>query len=54
MREGSPVSGIASPAVTVSLAHRSASMTRLLEQARRVAASDANVLLVGESGTGKG
>jgi two-component system response regulator HydG len=48
------VSGIASPAVTAFLAHRSAAMTRLMDQARRVAASDANVLLVGESGTGKG
>ncbi len=33
---------------------RSETMTRLLEVARRVAATDANVLLTGESGTGKG
>ena len=33
---------------------RSENMSRLLEVARRVAATDANVLLTGESGTGKG
>ncbi|HEU4401960.1 MAG TPA: sigma-54 dependent transcriptional regulator [Candidatus Polarisedimenticolia bacterium] len=34
--------------------HRSAIMERLLETARRVAQSEASVLLSGESGTGKG
>ena len=33
---------------------RSENMSRLLEVARRVAGTDANVLLTGESGTGKG
>ncbi len=43
------------PVVAVGpLAHRSARMDRLLALARRVAQSDANVLLYGESGTGKG
>ena len=35
-------------------AHRSLRMSRLMEAAQRVAASEANVLLCGESGTGKG
>ncbi len=34
-------------------AHRSARMSRLMETARRVSGSDANILLCGESGTGK-
>ncbi len=43
------------PLVTAGpLVHRSALMARLLEIARRVAQSDANILLCGESGTGKG
>ncbi|PYS94750.1 MAG: hypothetical protein DMF50_11655 [Acidobacteria bacterium] len=47
--------GLAAPVVTAGpLAHRSARMARLLETARRVAQSDANILLSGESGTGKG
>ena len=42
-------------AVTVvPLVHRSALMARVVELARRVAASEANLLVVGESGTGKG
>src|SRR5882672_3189929 len=46
---------MAAPVVTAGpLAHRSARMARLLETARRVAQSDANILLSGESGTGKG
>ncbi len=36
------------------LVFRSARMARVVELARRVASSDANVLLAGESGTGKG
>ena len=36
------------------MAHRSERMARLVEMARRVARSDANILLWGESGTGKG
>ncbi len=36
------------------LVHRSARMVRLMALARRVARSDANILLCGESGTGKG
>jgi len=36
------------------LAHRSERMAGLIDMARRVARSDANILLSGESGTGKG
>ncbi|MBI4170013.1 MAG: sigma-54-dependent Fis family transcriptional regulator [Acidobacteria bacterium] len=43
------------PAVEAApLAHRSTVMARVMDLAQRVARSDANVLLVGESGTGKG
>ena len=43
------------PVVAVSpLVHRSALMARVVGLARRVAVTDANLLLVGESGTGKG
>ncbi len=48
------MNAIASAAVTGSLAHRSALMARVMDLARRVAQTDANILLVGESGTGKG
>ena len=48
------MSAIAPVVAAAPLAHRSASMARLLGVARRVARSDANVLLCGESGTGKG
>jgi DNA-binding NtrC family response regulator len=48
------VNAIASVVVTGSLAHRSALMARVMDLARRVAQTDANILLVGESGTGKG
>jgi DNA-binding NtrC family response regulator len=48
------VNAIASDVTAVPLAHRSALMARVVELARRVAASDANLLVVGESGTGKG
>jgi two-component system response regulator FlrC len=48
------VSAPAPVAAAGPLAHRSARMARLMELARRVAQSDANVLLCGESGTGKG
>jgi DNA-binding NtrC family response regulator len=48
------VSATAPVVAAAPLAHRSAAMERLLEVARRVARSDANVLVCGESGTGKG
>ena len=44
----------AAAAASVPLVHRSATMGRLIDLARRVARTDANILLVGESGTGKG
>jgi len=48
------VNAIASVVTAVPLVHRSALMGRVIDLARRVAASDANLLVVGESGTGKG
>jgi len=48
------VNAIASDVAAVPLVHRSALMGRVIDLARRVAASDANLLVVGESGTGKG
>ncbi|HKB07516.1 MAG TPA: sigma-54 dependent transcriptional regulator [Candidatus Polarisedimenticolia bacterium] len=48
------MNAIASDVSAVPLAHRSTLMARVVELARRVAASDANLLVVGESGTGKG
>jgi DNA-binding NtrC family response regulator len=48
------VSAIAPVVAAAPLAYRSAAMARLMDLARRVAASDASVLLLGESGTGKG
>ncbi len=48
------MNAIASDVTAVPLAHRSGLMARVVELARRVAASDANLLVAGESGTGKG
>jgi len=48
------VNAIASDVLAVPLVHRSALMARVVDLARRVAGSDANLLVVGESGTGKG
>jgi two-component system, NtrC family, response regulator HydG len=48
------VNAIASDVMAVPLVHRSALMARVVDLARRVAGSDANLLVVGESGTGKG
>jgi DNA-binding NtrC family response regulator len=48
------VNAIASDVTAVPLVHRSALMARVVDLARRVAGSDANLLIVGESGTGKG
>ncbi|HYS06610.1 MAG TPA: sigma-54 factor interaction domain-containing protein, partial [Candidatus Dormibacteraeota bacterium] len=48
------MNAIASDVLAVPLVHRSALMARVVELARRVAGSDANLLVVGESGTGKG
>jgi two-component system, NtrC family, response regulator HydG len=48
------VNAIASAVTVVPLVHRSALMARVMELVQRVAASEANLLLVGESGTGKG
>jgi len=42
------------PEHTVKLASRNPAMLKLLEMARQVARTDANLLLLGESGTGKG
>src|SRR6185295_19273017 len=53
-RKDTRVNAIASDVTAVPLAHRSALMARVVELARRVAASDANLLVAGESGTGKG
>ena len=46
--------GAAAPVVASTVSHRSERMARLMDAARRVARSDANILLCGESGTGKG
>ena len=48
------MNAIASDLAAAPLVHRSALMERVVALARKVAASDANLLLVGESGTGKG
>jgi two-component system response regulator HydG len=48
------VNAIASDLAASPLVHRSALMARVVALARKVAASDASLLLVGESGTGKG
>ena len=48
------MNAIASDVTAVPLAHRSALMARVVDLARRVASSDANLLVAGESGTGKG
>src|SRR5213594_537807 len=53
-RKDTRVNAIASDVTAVPLAHRSALMARVVDLARRVASSDANLLVVGESGTGKG
>ena len=49
-----PVSAAPSAVSAGPLVHRSERMARLIDLAKRVARSDANVLLCGESGTGKG
>jgi len=48
------VNAIASDLAAAPLVHRSVLMERVVALARKVAASDASLLLVGESGTGKG
>ncbi len=48
------MNAIASGVTAVPLVHRSTLMARVVELARRVAGTDANLLLVGENGTGKG
>ena len=48
------MNAIASDVAAFPLVHRSALMARVVALARKVAASDASLLLVGESGTGKG
>jgi len=48
------VNAIAPDVTAAPLLHRSVLMARVVDLARRVAQSDANLLLVGESGTGKG
>jgi two-component system, NtrC family, response regulator HydG len=48
------VNAIASDVTAVPLVHRSALMGRVVDLARRVAGTDANLLIVGENGTGKG
>ena len=48
------MNAIASDVAASPLVHRSAQMARVVGLARRVAGSDASLLLVGESGTGKG
>ncbi|PYT37314.1 MAG: hypothetical protein DMF52_03930 [Acidobacteria bacterium] len=53
-RKDTRVNAIASDVLAVPLVHRSALMARVVDLARRVAGSDANLLVVGESGTGKG
>src|SRR6266436_3816694 len=53
-RKDTRVNAIASDVLAVPLVHRSALMSRVVDLARRVAGSDANLLVVGESGTGKG
>ncbi len=48
------MNAIASDVAASPLAHRSSLMARVVGLARKVAGSDASLLLVGESGTGKG
>ena len=48
------MNAIASDLAAAPLVHRSVLMERVVALARKVAASDASLLLVGESGTGKG
>jgi len=48
------VNAVAPDVTSAPLLHRSALMGRVLDLARRVARSEANLLLIGESGTGKG
>ncbi len=48
------MNAVAPDVTSAPLLHRSALMGRVLELARRVARSEANLLLIGESGTGKG
>ncbi len=48
------MSAIAPDVTAAPLVHRSALMARVIDLARRVAQSEANLLLIGESGTGKG
>jgi DNA-binding NtrC family response regulator len=52
--QGFLVSAIAPVVAAAPLAHRSDAMARLMDLARRVARSEASVMLLGESGTGKG
>ena len=52
LRESAAASPPAAPAFAA-IVHRSTTMARLVERARRVAARDVPVLLEGESGTGK-
>ncbi len=48
------MNAIAPDVTAAPLVHRSALMARVIDLARRVAQSEANLLLIGESGTGKG
>ena len=48
------MNAVAPDVTSAPLLHRSALMGRVLDLARRVARSEANLLLIGESGTGKG